>query len=367
MTDRSRRRFLLNTAAAAAVAPFIGTRVTRAKAAASQKKIGFAICGLGSLSEHQIAPAFASSKYCRLTGLVTSTPAKAEAFRAKYDIPARSVYSYDDMQRMADNPDIDVVYVVTPNALHAPHTIAAAKAGKHVFCEKPLEISVERCQQMIDACKAADRLLGTAYRCQYDPHHLECMRLSREKVFGAVGIVEAGFGIAVGDPGQWRLKRELSGGGALMDVGIYALQASRYLTGEEPVLVSATETKTDAVKFAEVDETVVWTAKFPSGAVANCSTSYNIGGIAKLRVNAARGWFELDPAFYYSGNRGRRSDGREILFEPIDLFAAEMDDFAQCISNHVSSKVSGEEGMRDVRILMAIYESIRTGRAVSLS
>ena len=367
MTDRSRRSFVLSTAAAAAVAPFISTSVSRAKAAASQKKIGFAICGLGSLSEHQIAPAFAASKYCRLTGVVTSTPAKAEEFRTKYDIPKRSVYSYDDMHRMADNPDIDVVYVVTPNALHAPHTIAAAKAGKHVFCEKPLEISVERCQQMIDACKAAGRLLGTAYRCQYDPHHLECIRLAREKVFGTVGIVEAGFGIAVGDPGQWRLKRELSGGGALMDVGIYALQASRYLTGEEPSLVSGIETKTDPVKFAEVDETVVWTTKFPSGAVAHCSTSFKIGGVANMRATAESGWFELDPAFYFNGNRGRRSDGKEIVFEPIDLFAAEMDDFAQCILNQTPSKVSGEEGMRDVRIMMAIYESIRTGRAVSLA
>jgi predicted dehydrogenase len=366
MTDRSRRRFIAGSVAAVA-APFISTSSTRARAAASQKKIGFAICGLGTLSEQQIAPAFAHTQLCRLSAVVTGTPAKAEAFRAKYDIPRRSVYSYDDMHRMADNPDIDVVYVVTPNALHAPHTIAAARAGKHVFCEKPLEISVERCQQMIDACKAAGRLLGTAYRCQYDPHHLECIRLARERVFGTVGMVEAGFDISVGEPGQWRLQRALSGGGALMDVGIYALQATRYLTGEEPTLVSAIETKTDPVKFAEVDESVVWTTKFPSGALAYCSTSYKLGGISRLRATAERGWFELDPAFHYSGNHGRRSDGQEIRFAPIDLFAAEMDDFARCILHGTPSKVSGEEGLRDVRILMAIYESIRTGRAVSLA
>ncbi len=366
MTSSSRRKFLVQGAAAVA-APFIMTSVTRAAAEKSRRKLGFAICGLGSLSEHQIAPAFANSTHCRLTGLVTSTPAKAEDFRRKYDIPARSVYSYDDMHRMADNPDIDVVYVVTPNALHAPHTIAAAQAGKHVFCEKPLEISVERCQQMIDACKAAGTLLGTAYRCQYDPHHLECIRLSREKVFGAVGVFEAGFCIDIGGAGQWRLKRELSGGGALMDVGVYALQAARYILGEEPVLVSGIETRTDPVRFAEVDESVVWTMKFPSGALAHCSTSYKIPGVARLRATAERGWFELDPAFYYEGNRGRRSDGKEIRYEPIDLFAAEMDDFAQCILNKTPSKVSGEEGMRDVRIMLAIYDSIRTGRAVSLA
>jgi len=367
MPSPSRRQFVAQGAAAIAAAPFIMTSLTRAAAQASKRKLGFAIFGLGNLSEQQIAPAFASSQHCRLSGLVTGTPAKAEGFRKKYDIPTRSVYSYDDMHRMADNPDIDVVYVVTPNALHAPHTIAAAKAGKHVFCEKPLEISVERCQQMIDACKAAGTLLGTAYRCQYDPHHLECIRLAREKVFGEVRLIEAGFCIDVGEPGQWRLKRELAGGGALMDVGIYALQATRYITGEEPVMVSAIETRTDMTRFAEVDESVVWTTKFPSGVVASCSASFRTPDVARLRASADRGWFELDPAFYYNGNRGRRSDGKEIRFPPIDLFAAEMDDFAQCILNKTPSKVSGEEGMRDVKIMMAIYDSIRTGKAVTLT
>ncbi|WP_342315675.1 Gfo/Idh/MocA family oxidoreductase [Lysobacter sp. FW306-1B-D06B] len=365
MPDPSRRRFLTETAVALAAAPFISTSVTRARAQEA-RKLGVAVCGLGRLSEHQIAPALAKTKHCRLAGIVTGTPAKAEAWKAKYGLPATSVYDYDTMHRMADNPHIDIVYVVTPNALHAQHTIAAAKAGKHVFCEKPLEISVERCQQMIDACKQAGRLLGTAYRCQFDPHHLECIRLVREEVFGKPTILQAGFAINVGEPGQWRLQRALAGGGALMDVGIYALQATRYLTGEEPVMVSAQETKTDLRRFAEVDESMVWTTKFPSGVMAYCSTSYKAGGIQNLRVNAERGWFELDPAFFYDGNHGRRSDGKEIRFPEIDLFAAEMDDFARCVLEQRPSKVSGEEGMRDVRIMQAIYESARTGRAVTL-
>ncbi|KQY52249.1 Gfo/Idh/MocA family oxidoreductase [Lysobacter sp. Root494] len=364
MATLSRRQFLTSTATIA-MATLINTDATRAKAQSS-RKLGFALCGLGNLSTHQIAPALAKTKHCRLAGIVTGTPAKAEAWKAQYDIPAGNVYSYNDMHRMADNPDIDVVYVVTPNALHAEQTIKAAQAGKHVFCEKPMEVSVERCQQMIDACRKAGRVLGTAYRCQFDPHHLECIRLVREEVFGKTTIVQAGFAIDVGDPAQWRLKRALAGGGALMDVGIYALQATRYLTGEEPVLVSAIETKTDKIKFAEVDESMVWTTRFPSGVVAYCSTSYRTGGIQNLRVNAERGWFELDPAFFYDGNHGRRSDGQEIRFPEIDLFAAEMDDFAQCILEGRPTKVPGEDGLRDVRIMQAIYESARTGRAVSL-
>jgi predicted dehydrogenase len=366
MTDQSRRRFIAGAASALALAPLISTSKSRAQARDSMRKIGFAICGLGGLSEHSIAPAFANSKYCRLTGLITGSPEKAGPWRAKYNIPARSVYSYETMHRMADNPDIDAVWIVTPNALHADHTIACAKAGKHVICEKPLEVSVERCQQMIDVCKAEKRVLATAYRCQFDPLHLECMRLARDKVFGGVRVVEAAFEIALGGADQWRLKHSLSGGGALMDVGVYALQATRYLTGEEPVLVTGTETKTDPVRFKEVDETMVWTAKFPSGAVAYCSTSYNLPGVNRVRASAEKGWFEMDPAFGFVGNRGHRSDGQAMKFADIDPMAVQMDDLALCIREQRPSKVPGEEGMCDVRIMLAIYESARTGKAISI-
>jgi predicted dehydrogenase len=366
VATQSRRRFV-RTAGALLAAPYLSTRVTRALAAAAAPKLGVAICGLGNLSENQIAPALQKTAHCRLSGLITDTPAKAQKWTQRYGIPARNVYTYERMADLAHNTDIDVVYIVTPNALHAEQTIAAAKAGKHVFCEKPMEVSVEKCQQMIDACHGAKRALGVAYRCQYEPNHLECVRIAREREFGPLRIIEAGFGVSIGAPGQWRLKRALSGGGALMDVGIYALQATRYLTGEEPALVTATETKTDPVKYAEVDETVVWEARFPGGAVAYCTASYSVPGIARFRASAERGWFELDPAFYYSGNHGRRSDGREINLPEIDQFAAEMDDFARCIMTGEKSKVAGEEGLRDVRIMLAIYESIRTGRAVTLA
>jgi len=366
MHDPSRRRFMQGATAAVIAAPFISTSTTRAKAAASRKKLGVALCGLGRLSTNQIAPALQKTERCRLAGIVTGTSGKTQAWRQKYDLPARSVYTYDTMQRMADNEDIDIVYVVTPNALHLEHTVAAAQAGKHVYCEKPLEISVERCQQMLDACKSAERLLGTAYRCQFEPHHRESIRLAREQELGPVRIIEAGFGIDVGPPDQWRLQHALSGGGALMDVGVYALQATRYLTGEEPVLVSATETKTDPVKFKEVDETVAWTATFPSGVLAYCTASFKAGGIKNFRATADRGWFELDPAYYYSGIKGSRSDGKPLSFPPIDMFAAQLDDFARCIEERQPTIVSGEEGMRDVRVMTAIYDSIRTGRAVKI-
>ena len=360
----SRRRFVTQATALAA-APFISTRVTRALAAAAQKKLGFALCGLGGLSTDQIAPALQKTGHCRLTALITDTPAKAATWRSRYDIPERSVYTYDTMHRMADNPDIDVVYVVTPNALHLDNALAAFKAGKHVFCEKPMEISVERCQQMIDAARAARRMLGVAYGCQFEPHHLECIRLARSRAFGAVKVIDAYFGYN-SPPGVWRLKRALAGGGPLMDVGIYALQATRYITGEEPNWVSATTTQGDPAHFAEVEETILWQARFPGGAVSQCGASYNSAPTGYFRVLAEHGWFGLDPAFNYTGIHGMRSDGKAIDFPPTDHFAVEMDDFARCILESQPSKVSGEEGLRDVRIMMALYESARTRRPVEL-
>ena len=367
MKLQPRRTFIKQTATFAVGAPFISTAVTRALAQAAEPKLGFAICGLGNLSTNQIAPGLLKTQNCRLTGIITGHPAKAEVWKAKYNIPDKNIYNYETMEKMGDNPDIDVVYVVTPNALHAEHTIKAAKAGKHVLTEKPMEATPEKCQEMIDACKAANRMLAVGYRSRFEPHNLECVRIAREKVFGDLKILEAGFGITIGNPDQWRLKKALSGGGALMDVGIYALHATRYLSGEEPILVSGMETKTDPEKFKEVDESLIWQMKFPSGLIANCSTSYNTKGLGRYLGLADKGWFELNPAFGYMGNHGRRSDGQEISLPQIDQFAAEMDDFANCILTNTPTKVPGEEGLRDVKIMMAIYEAVKTGQSVKLA
>lgn len=366
MNQYPRRKFLSQSAALAA-APLLSSLAGNAYGQAPARKLGVALCGLGNLSTGQIAPALSMTRNCRLAGIVTGTPSKAVEWKQKYAIPDRSIYDYQSMHRMADNKDIDIVYVVTPNALHLEHALAAAAAGKHVFCEKPMEISVERCQQMIDAVKKAGKLLGVGYRCQFEPNHLECVRLAKEKVLGEVKIIDANFGFAIGDPTQWRLKKDLAGGGSLMDVGIYCLQTTRMLSGEEPVWINAAEVKTDPVKFKEVDETILWQTKFPSGVVANCVCTYSANGLAGFRAATSRGWFGLEPAYFYSGNRGRRSDGPDINIPVANQFALELDDFADCIVDKRTSKVSGEMGLTDVKYLTAIYESIKKGRPVSLA
>jgi len=363
---QSRRQFLKTSTLAAASLPFLNPLIVHAQSAEPTKKLGFALAGLGSLSTHQIAPALQKTKFCKLTGIITGHPEKAAKWKAQYNIPDQNIFNYDNMDKMAGNPDIDVVYVVTPNGLHADHTIKAAKAGKHVLCEKPMEVSPEKCQLMIDACKAANRMLAVGYRLHFEPSHLECIRLAREKVLGNLNLIEAEYGFRIGDPTQWRLNRALSGGGPLMDVGIYALQAARYLSGEEPVSVSAVATNNDPVKFKDIEESIAWQLKFPSGVIASCNTTYNFNGFDRFRAFADRGWFELSPCFGYGGIQGRRSDGKWTPLPAVDHFAAEMDDFAQCILNNRPTSVPGEEGLRDLKIMMAIYEAAKTGKTINL-
>ena len=366
-TQQTRREFIKQGSIAAAAVPLLGASVLRAQTAPPGRKLGYAICGLGNLSTHQLAPALQQTQYCQLTGIVTGHPNKAEQWKAQYNIPAKNVYNYDNMEEMANNPEIDVVYVVTPNGLHAEHTIKAARAGKHVLCEKPMEVSTEKCQQMIDECKKAGKQLAIGYRLHFEPHNLECVRLGREKVFGDLKVIEAGFGGRQGDPNAWRFNKKLAGGGCLMDMGIYALQATRYLSGEEPVEVSGITTVTNPDWFKEIEESIVWQMKFPSGLIAKCSSTYNFSGMQRFTVYASNGWYELNPGFGYRGIHGVRSDGQPIAFDQIDQFAAEMDDFSQCILENRPTRVPGEEGLRDVKIMLAIYEAAQTGKTVSLS
>lgn len=332
---------------------------------AQDKKLGVALVGLGNYSTGQLAPALQQTKLCRLAGIVTGTPAKAKEWSQKYNIPAKNIYNYENFDRIANNKDIDIVYVVLPNSMHAEYTIRAAKAGKHVICEKPMAVSVKECEQMIAVCKAANRLLSIGYRLHFEPHNQEMMRLGQEKVFGPVKIVESSFGFRLGDPNQWRLKKELAGGGALMDVGIYAIQGARYVTGEEPVSVFAQEFKTEPVKFNEVDETVLWQLQFPSGAAANSSTTY-AAHVERLFATAEKGKFELGPAYSYSGIKGTVKN-KPMELPQINQQAAQMDDFANCVLTNKQSTVSGEEGLKDMKVIEAIYRSIREGKPVKIS
>jgi len=362
--NQSRRQFLTSVGGAALTLPALTDVLGRPL---QSRKLGIALVGLGSYSKSRLAPALELTQHCRLAGIVTGTPAKAEEWTKKYNIPQANVYDYKTFDRIIDNKDIDVVYVVLPNSMHADYVVRAAQAGKHVICEKPMAITEADCQRMIDACKKANRQLAIGYRLHYEPFTKEAMRLGQEKVFGAVKFVESSDGFRIGDPTQWRMKKTMAGGGPLMDVGIYAIQGARYVTGEEPVSVTAQYSpKTEPEKFKEVEETLMWQFRFPSGAVSNSTTSYT-AGIERLYASCEKGWFELSPAFGYGPLKGRTSKG-PIEQPVVNHQAAHMDGVCKDLleGKTLPDHVTGEEGKRDVRLLTAIYRAADTGKVINL-
>ncbi len=327
-------------------------------------KLGIALVGLGNYATHELATALQETSDCYLAGIVTGSSEKATTWQQHYAIPAKNIYSYQNFDEICNNPDIDIVYVVLPNALHATYAIRAAKAGKHVICEKPMALSMEDCDAMIAACKEAGTLLSLGYRLHFEPYNLEMCRLAREKVYGAVKQIKTGFGF-VAEPGIWRLDKAMAGGGPLQDLGIYCIQAACYTLGMDPVAVTAQEgIKHDPEKFKTVEESLTWQLEFPGGVVVECKASYN-EDYCFLRAEAEQGWFELSPAFEYRGLQGKTSNGKMNL-PHINQQAKQMDAFAQSIKNGQPSSVPGEMGRRDVAIIAAVYEAMRTGKKVNI-
>jgi len=338
------------------------------------KRVRFALVGLGHLTLEEILPAFALSHSSRVTALVSGHKDKAQKVADMYNIDQKNIYSYETYDQIANNPDIDAVYIVLPNSMHCEYTIRAAKAGKHVLCEKPMATSVKDCQTMIDACKENNRKLMIAYRIQYEPTNSYIRKLVREKTYGAVKMIEATNGQNQGDPNQWRQKKSLAGGGALPDIGIYCLNTIRAMLGEEPsqVFASTYSTPNDP-RFAEVEENIAFQLRFPSGVLANCGAGYGYHESRQYRVFAERAWFGMDPAFSYDGLAMQLSEakGKIELYQQPKLaqknqFALEMDHMADCIMNDKEPHTPGEEGLKDQKIMEALYQSAAENKPILL-
>ena len=332
---------------------------------ASQKNqkrgLGIALVGLGSYAGGQLAPALLETKNCYLSGIVTGTPSKEKVWADRYNIPAKNIYNYQNFDNIRNNPDIDIVYVVLPIFMHKEFTIRAAQAGKHVICEKPMAMNAKECDEMIAACKQANRMLSIGYRLHFEPYNQEMMRLGQQKIYGKPLTIDCANGFTWGgNTNSWRLKKALAGGGGLMDMGVYAIQGARYVTGEEPVYVTAREEKTNRTLFREVDETIYFELQFPSGCIAKGESSYN-KNLNHLRVKAEKGNFELSQAYRYGGQEGRTPEG-QMNFPHINQQAAQMDDFALCVQQNKATRVPGEEGKRDMKVIDAIYRSLASGK-----
>jgi predicted dehydrogenase len=339
------------------------------------QRLGYCIVGLGHLSLGEILPAFAKSKYARPVALVSGDAAKAGKVAAQYGISSKNLYTYQNFDSIKDNKEIDIVYIVLPNSMHEEYVIRAAKAGKHVLCEKPMTTSAASAQRMIDACKQASRKLMIAYRIQYEPMNKMVMQWARSNEFGKVKLIESFNSQNIGDPTQWRLNKSLAGGGSLPDIGLYNLNTSRYILGEEPEWVSAHIHSTAGdVRFKEVEETVLFQMGFPSGALATATCSYGVHLSRHYRCLTDKGaWFGMDPSFSYNGlklelsqAKGKQEYRQQVQMAEQSQFALEMDHFAWCVLKDFTPYTPGEEGLQDQKIIEAIYQSAAEGKPIKL-
>ena len=341
-----------------------------------EKRLGIAIVGLGRLSLDQILPAFGASLRARPVALVSGDPAKMATVAKQYGIGAEHLYSYATYDKLKDDPLVDAVYIVLPNSMHAEYTVRAAQAGKHVLCEKPMATTVADSQKMIDACNKAGKKLMIAYRMQYEPHNRGLIAMARAGELGRLRGFSGDNGQTQGDPKQWRLNQKLAGGGALPDVGIYCINAARYLTGDEPTEVSARIIRSPKdPRFTQVEEASAVTLTFASGFVASTTSSYGWHSTKRMRLMGEDGWAEMDPAFSYTGQKlvvGKKGkDGvdehTQRIYPVKNQFALEIDHFAQRVADNQTPHTPGEEGLQDMKIIAAAYESEKTGKPVKLA
>ncbi|WP_367614465.1 Gfo/Idh/MocA family oxidoreductase [Teichococcus coralli] len=338
------------------------------------KRVGFAVVGLGRLSLERIMPAFAQCKRARPVALVSGTPKKAQAVAAQHGIRPEAIYGYGEFDSIRDNPEVGAVYIVLPNGMHREFTLRAAKAGKHVLCEKPMANSAAEAEEMVAACRDSGVTLMVAYRCQYEPYNRRATELLRSGELGAPRFIEAVNTQVQGEVDQWRFKRAMAGGGALPDIGLYGLNAARFYSGEEPVEVFARIHSTPGdPRWREVEESIAFMLRFPSGLMASCAASYGAHECKDLRLNLQKGWVAVDDAFAYEGQSLRlaRREGKAERVEEIRLgqknqFAEEIDHMAECVLSGRVPRTPGDEGLQDHRIMEALYESARTGTPVSL-
>ena len=366
MNNISRRKLIKNLTLGGA-ALFNSPTILSLSGCSAKDRLGVALVGLGYYSTDLLAPALLQTKHCYLAGIVTGTPSKAEAWKKKYNIPDKNIYNYQNFDSIANNPDIDVIYVVLPPSMHHEYVIRAAKAGKQVWCEKPMAITAQQCKEMIDACKTNKQSLAIGYRLHHEPNTQEWRRIVNQQLLGKVKQVKCAAGYFDGRTDHWKQKKEM-GGGVLYDMGVYAIQGARLGTGMEPVSIVSANTSTTRPEIYKngLDETTVATLEFPGGVMADIKTSFG-ENINFIDITCEKGSINMAPYSGYNGLQGRSTLG-DIHF-PYEVpwqQAKQMDDDAQSIKSGKPMLVPGEEGLRDIRIVEAIYKAAGTGQAVKL-
>ncbi|GEO05926.1 glucose-fructose oxidoreductase [Adhaeribacter aerolatus] len=361
------RRDILKTLALGSAAALFSPHTLLSATLPQKTRLGVALIGLGYYSTDLLAPALQQTKNCYLAGIVTGTPSKAEAWQKKYNIPEKNIYNYQNFEQIANNPDIDVVYVVLPPSMHREYVVRAANAGKHVWCEKPMAITVQECQAMIDACRKNKKTLAIGYRLQHEPNTQEYRRIVQKKLLGNVQSVSCAAGYREGRTNHWKQDKAM-GGGVLYDMGVYAIQGARMGAAMEPIAVISAKTSTTRPEIYKngLDETTVATLEFPGGVRGDIKTSF-AENVNFLNINCQKGEIKIAPYQAYAGVKGTSPLGE--INHPYEVpwqQAKQMDDDALAIMQNKPLLVPGEEGLRDIRIVEAIYKSAASGQRVKI-
>ncbi len=334
-------------------------------------RVGYAVVGLGHFAEHVVLPGFRNSRKAQLVALVSGDERKARRLAKKFG--ASDCYSYNGYAQCLDNPQVDAVYIATNNSTHAEFTVQAAAAGKHVLCEKPMATSVAECRQMIDACRAHHVRLMIAYRKYFEPASLDLKMLADSGKLGRLKFIQSAFSIYLrpgGGRAAWHFDRQLAGGGALPDVGVYCVNTARWVTGKDPVEAAAYQWTVDPEVFQEVDENIAFRLNFPDGLIMQAIASWGGATESFFHLVGEKGWATLAPAYQY--NEERRLYGRiggrwfEKKYQIMNELALELDGLADCIRRNREPAPNGAEGLRDMAVMQAIYRSAREGRPVSI-
>lgn len=379
-TPVSRRSFVKT--AAIAMPALVGLNSLVRAQTAREGKLGVALCGLGGFSRQSIAPELPGAKNVWFAGAITSDAAKGREWAKQYGFSEKSIYSYADMAKLADNPEIQIVHVVTPNSLHAAHSIAAAQAGKHVMCEKPMATSSAQCEAMIAAARAAQVQLGVSYRLHWEPHHAKAVELLASGAVGELsnGNYEFSWGYANGlsDPQrrkgikQWLLDPKIAGGGAAFDTGVYPIQAACYLTGKTPIAVRGMPATRHKELFPDgIEETMSFELIFADGFQALCRASY-ANAFHQCTTLGPKGSVEILPGqptgSVYGQSANGKPNAKRLVVNRKEIPAGDtlqlgvmLDEFAKAIANKTPFQCPGEMGLRDIRILEAVYASARQG------
>lgn len=330
-------------------------------------KVRYAVVGLGHIAQTAVLPAFANAKRNSvLTALVSDDATKLRELGERYDV--KHTFTYDEYDACLKSGEVDAAYIALPNTMHCEYAVRAAEAGVHVLCEKPMATTEEECEKMIHTAETSNVRLMIAYRLHFEAANLRAIELAQSGELGDLRIFQSLFTLNVKE-GNIRLEEEL-GGGTLWDIGVYCINAARYVFRDEPIEVFAFSASSGERRFTEVDEMTGALLRFPNERLASFITNFGVAEISSFRLVGTKGDLLVEPAYDYAGKLVHKLtvDGKTTKksFSPRDQFAPELIYFSDCIKSDREPEPSGLEGLADVRIVEALYKSAATGEPVRL-